>query len=225
MQYKTLNKHNIMKHLVLFVIISFLFFSCNKEKTQKPEIAHYSFTIEDYKKIPPYPIGKKLHYKNQNNKTKTYTVEDYQFYNKLQHSKGWGFFTPAAAYFFYYDELFIEISDGYFQYPYTMHFQRWPTDVEMAEDRIYVEFDSELYTRLYNFPNWHGYDKTNIDANREQISLEINGKTYKPVYKVESDMSVEPANDSAIHTLYYFHGKGVIGFDDFQDNEWRLQME
>ena len=100
---------------------------------------------------------------------------------------------------------------------------------------LYKQEDNRISGGIH-FPLWNSYgsvsnelnDYANVELDfREDIQvISLNGKVYDKVLLIESD-STEPLGDfgplpKTINKLYYDINDGIIGFDDLDGIEWRL---
>jgi hypothetical protein len=217
--------------LFTIVILALLFLSCKKEK----EVYYYCFTPLDYQKLLPYTEGQVLNFLNQNNEKRTFSVSTVNTEFKSLLTLGMGFFGDSE--YFYYDHKGIGIIDSKSGHSFNINFQRYPLDYELAKEDIYAEYPSEFYGAIQYMRFWNGIDEerglessVSIDYEQNKIEMNVNGKTYKNVFVLTSgnDSIIEyPWPDGTIlykdvNVIYYDEIEGIIGFDDLNGNEWRL---
>ena len=88
-----------------------------------------------------------------------------------------------------------------------------------------------MYNQIYNFPYWNQKDGNNspqysiplIDPSVQKVTLYINGKWYSNVLKIVSKNNEPFSEQRKVNVIYYVDGIGIIGFDDLDNNQWRLQ--
>ena len=127
-------------------------------------------------------------------------------------------------------------SSGYTGFFY-IKFSKWPLDDNLAKEDIYTLYPSKFHASIQLMPFWNwdgsgnGNFKESIDYNLNKIEMNVNGKTFKNVFVLSSGnntiIEVKRANDRIyyrdVNVIYYDEFEGIIGFDDLNGNEWRLE--
>jgi len=214
--------------LILVLIFSLL--SCKKHPRVSEEEAYYNFDATDHARIPDHVVGQELLYKNENGGQITFTVSSFDLSEKVLYGEGMGFFSSYAAEYFYYDRLNVEYTDDS-GYAYNVSYQKWPVNLESAKADPYKKQASTLLIQISFFPYWNEADEYGypvsylpVNASYGQIAiLTINGKTYDGVLKIVSNSNVPFSEKRNVNVIYYYEGIGIIGFDDLDNNHWRLQ--
>jgi hypothetical protein len=222
-----------MKKTFLFtiVILALLFLSCEKKK----EVYYYCFTPLDYQKLLPYAEGQVLNFSNQNNEKRTFTIHAVNNELKTRLAVGMGFFGDTE--YFYYDFKGIGLIDSKSGKSLNINFNRWPLDYELAKGNIYTEYPSKFYGAIQYIGFWNGRDEDGglessvlIDYEQNKIEMNVNGTNYKNVFVLTSgsDSIIEDPQPNGtilyrdVNVIYYDEREGIIGFDDLNGNEWRL---
>lgn len=217
------------KLILLFVVI--LNLSCSKDKVSSGDsLPYFQFLTQDADKIiNSTEVGKILIYKNQNNDELKFEVVKNKTEKKLE-SKGNWVYSSYSEKFFYYDEQKIEMQSTLFTTdpPFYISLKRWPIKFNNGGNGypIILSQDSHFIANIGLNPFQNGTSSGFIDYTEPIQSLTINGITYNKVRKIE----IAPITNlnpnwqlPSLHYIYFDQNRGVIGFDDIQNNEWRLQ--
>lgn len=227
--------NNKIKDNLLIILILFAFASCTK--SENPVIsnkAYYNFKGEDLPRLLPYKKGQVITFKSQTNEERKFEVFSVSKDYKELYAVGMGFFSNSAASYFYYDIkeiVFQEIPSGS---SFKIQFQRWPLNTELAKSNIYLEYPSAFHCWINDFPWWNGpSDSINhfdIKIKYDQIknTMVSNGTTYKNVFTLSSYKNIVDSSGSLTHprnvnVLYFDEQNGIIGFDDLDGKQWRIQ--
>uniref|UniRef100_UPI0040492DE7 hypothetical protein n=1 Tax=Flavobacterium sp. TaxID=239 RepID=UPI0040492DE7 len=216
------------KIIILFSIIANL--SCSNESEEiRDNLQYFKFQQTDNDKfINSSEIGKILIYKDQNNSELRFKI----LINKTEKQlESRGDFVYGSTKYFYYDEQRIEMqstlfADGDFccNSSFYISLKRWPTVYQT--NPTLISQDSNLITNIGLIPFQTGIQSAFLDYSEVLMSLTINGITYNRVRKIEINPNPFPNPNwqlPSLKTIYFDQNKGVIGFDDLQNNEWRLQ--
>ncbi len=215
-----------MKKQLFLLVVIISMASCEKQKVP-PGKAYYNFENADRIRIPNYTEGQVLSYKNENGQQITFTVTNFDFSEKKIYGVGMGFFGPYAAEYFFYDELEIGFRDDS-GYTFSTSYRKWPLDVELAKEELFTKHESDLFIQIENFPYWNERDKNYpslyilVNLSHQKVTLTINGKSYNNVLKIVSKDIFPLSEKRNVNILYYYDGLGIIGFDDLNNNHWRL---
>lgn len=225
-------KKSILKTSLFLVFL----ISCNipDEVEESNKIAYYNFKSTDLDKLLPYTENQQLIFKNQMGDERIFQVKRVSKYFKNSYTVGMGFFTSYAAKYFDYDKKNIFFHNelaGEFE----INFIRWPNNTELAESNIYYEYPSSFSAYIDSFPYWNGLSNENVPSSYIKIdysliktTMAINGTIYNDVLKFVSNNnaslpSSNPNCPKNVNVIYYDAKKGIIGFDDLDNKNWRLQ--
>ena len=218
-----------MKKLILLFLI-ILNSSCSNDKNEVGDgLPYFPFLqVDNDKFINSTEVGKILIYKNQNNAELKFKVLKNKTEKQLESR---GTFVVGSYKYFYYDEQRIEMqstlfADGDFccSSSFYLSLKRWPKTYQT--NPTVISQDSKFITNIGLIPFSTGVQSTFLDYSEPLINLTINGVTYNKVRKIEIAPNPFPNPNWQLPSLKYIYfdqNKGVIGFDDMQNNEWRLQ--
>ncbi len=225
-----------LKHIFLTLLTLLALASCTPTENSAPKgPAYYNFKSEDIPRLLPYAENQIITFKNQNNderKFKVYSVS--KNYREL-YAVGMGFFSNSAATYFYYDIKEIYLVDYPNGASFMIQFIRWPLNTELAKSNIYHEYPSIFGGNIQYFPWWNGEVGANswdldifMNYNLPKITITSNGVIYRNVLKIMSNNNtVNPAGSSTyprnVNVLYFDEQNGIIGFDDLEGKQWRIQ--
>lgn len=217
-----------MKKIILLIAIIIGLISCEKAE-EKPSKAYYNFDETDRLNIPDYTLGQVLIYKNQDGEEIKFKVSKLDFQEKKIYGVGMGFFGEYAAEYFFYDKMDIEFMDDS-GYTFACRYSEWPINEKLAKEDLYTKLESKMIIDIYQFPYWNeiessGYPNSVIwvDLSKLKSTLNINGKTYNNVFKINSKDNLPYSQKRNVNVIYYLEGNGIIGFDDLNNKAWRLQ--
>ncbi len=218
-----------MKNKLFLIVLLAVLTACEKQEEPK-EKAYYNMEDADWARIPNLPVGSSLIYKNEKGASIRFTISNYYLDQKKLYAEGMGFFEPYAKEYFYYDILDIEYTDDSSN-TYSLKFTKWPKDEELAKTDLTKKFESVLYSQIYNFPYWNQKDGFNSpqfyiplsDPSIQKVTIYFNGKWYNNVLKIISKDNEPFSEQRKVNVIYYTDGLGIIGFDDLDNNHWRLQ--
>lgn len=232
----TQNNFNIFIKSVFFIFF-FLLMGCSNpygSADNSNKVAYYNFKDSDTEKLLPYLLNQQIVFKNQLGEERIFQIFSVSKYYKNSYTVGMGFFTSYAAKYFDYDEKKIYFNNsicGGFE----INFLRWPNDTELAKSNIKYEYPSSFSGHINNFPYWNGIPNPNYYSSTisiyypsNKISMTSNGIIYNNVIKIESNnntslTSSDPNCPKNVNIIYYDTKKGIIGFDDLDNKNWRLQ--
>lgn len=211
--------------IILFSFVLFLT-GCDKFKTGK---SYYCFRDDDFDKILSFEDGQVIKYSNEDGEEIIFEVTQQNSDYKQQITIDNMIVPPTKL--FYYDEKNIELKT----FPnrrINYYFRRFPIDFEQAKDNVSIELESQ-FEASFSIYNWNGYNNgytvhndIKINFNAEKETMTINGANYSDVFVFESG-SNEPvyAGDTInryFNKVYYDLHTGIIGFDDLDNNHWRI---
>jgi len=212
-----------MKNLILLISVLLLTSCYDNIKEVSPP--YYQFIEEDLDKLLTYEVDQIITYKNENNEERKYIVTSVE--TEKEDYGCCATFGPPSPYtvFYYYDIKKIEFqkfpNGGDYWYYY---FTRKPPFVS-EPDVI-----SKFYGSINEFPFWNGqlsdgdYSYINyysvIDYNQTPILMEVNGHEFSKVHIVNSDNP--DIDNSNVNVIYFDEVEGIIGFDDLENNKWRI---
>jgi hypothetical protein len=215
------------KLIIIFLIAAHL--GCSNDKEEMNSLPYFKFQQTDSDKfIDDAETGKVLIYKNQDNAELRFKVLSNSTEKRLEDR---GDFVYGATKYFYYDEQRIEMQSTLFaegdfccDSSFSLSLKRWPIVYETNPDAI--SEDSEFIANIGLVPFQTGIQSIFLDYSQPVLDMAINGVTYHKVRKIEITPNPFP-NPSwqlpSLRYIYFDQNKGVIGFDDLQNNEWRLQ--
>lgn len=223
-----LKRKTLKKLILLFVIVINL--SCSNDKTVVGDgLPYFPFLqVDNDKFINSTEVGKILIYKNQNSAELNFKVLKNITEKQLESR---GDFVVGSYKYFYYDEQRIEMqstlfADGDFccDSSFYLSLKRCPKTYQT--NPTVISQDSKFITNIGLVPFQTGIQSTFLDYSESIQSLIINGVTYNKVRKIEITPNSFPNPNwplPSLKNIYFDQNKGVIGFDDLQNNEWRLQ--
>ena len=215
------------KIILLFVIIINL--SCSNDKTEVGDgLPYFPFLqVDNDKFINSTEVGKILIYKNQNNTELKFKVLKNKTEKQLESR---GTFVVGSYKYFYYDEQRIQLGDissqptqYYEDSSFFISIKRFPKLFQL--NPTVISSESILITNIGLQP-FDNSETAFYDYSEPLISLTINSQVYTKVRKKTLPTNLYPNPNSTLKGLtnvYFDQNKGVIGFDDIQNNEWRLQ--
>jgi hypothetical protein len=215
------------KIIILFVIIINL--SCSNDKTEVGDgLPYFPFLqVDNDKFINSTEVGKILIYKNQNNAELKFKVLKNKTEKKLESR---GTFVVSSYKYFYYDEQRIQLGDisaeptqYYEDSSFFISIKRFPKVFQL--NPTVISSESILITNIGLRP-FDNSETAFYDYSEPLVSLTINSQVYTKVRKKTLPTNLYPNPNSTLKGLtniYFDQNKGVIGFDDIQNNEWRLQ--
>lgn len=212
-----------MKNTTILLIF-LLTISC---EIDEPKEAYYNFKDNDFEKILDFELNNTITYKNQLNEEIVYEVNEVSLDYKNQLSKG-GWVLPGSINYFYYDEKVIELISNSTNYKIKYNFIRFPIDIEQAKKDDLTEYPSLFYGSVYLYL-WNGINDNgtiNIEYQNETIDMNINGTDYQNVIIIQSNnpnpIIYSSTPERNINVVYYDLNNGIIGFDDLNNNQWRI---
>ncbi|WP_395045796.1 hypothetical protein [Flavobacterium sp.] len=216
------------KLILLFVLIVNL--SCSSDKTEVGDgLPYFQFLqVDNDKFINSAEVGKILIFKNQNNGELKFKILKNKTEKQLESRID---FVNGSYKYFYYDEQRIEmqstlLADGDFccSSSFYLSLKRWPKTYQT--NPTVISQDSKFITNIGLIPFSTGIQNTFLDYSESLINLSINGINFTKVRKIEITPNPFPNPNwqlPSLKNIYFEQNKGVIGFDDLQNNEWRLQ--
>ena len=228
-RWKQLNITLKMKKIILlFVII--LNLSCSNDKTEvEDRVPYFPFLqVDSDKFINSTEVGKILIYKNQNNAELKFKVLKNKTEKQLESRAT---FVVGTYKYFYYDEQSIHFGNinvnpnEYYDenYKFKISVKRWPKIYQTNPTIISSESILIANIGLYPFDN---SATAFLNYSEPLVNLTINSQIFTNVRKIILPINQYPnpnATLKGISILYFDQNRGVIGFDDIQNNEWRLQ--
>lgn len=216
------------KLILLFVLIVNL--SCSSDKTEVGDgLPYFQFLqVDNDKFINSAEVGKILIFKNQNNGELKFKILKNKTEKQLESRTD---FVNGSYKYFYYDEQRIEmqstlLADGDFccSSSFYLSLKRWPKTYQT--NPTVISQDSKFITNIGLIPFSTGIQNTFLDYSESLINLSIKGINFTKVRKIEITPNPFPNPNwqlPSLKNIYFKQNKGVIGFDDLQNNEWRLQ--
>lgn len=216
------------KLILLFSIIITLSCSNNKEEVGDG-LPYFKFLqIDNEKFINSTEVGKILTYKNQNNAELKFKILKNKTEKQLESRVD---FVYGTYKYFYYDEQRIQLGDindqptEYYN-EFTSFFislKRFPKVFQL--NPIVISSESVFIANIGLSP----FDNTSnafFNYSEPLMSLTINSNVFTNVRKATLPINLYPNPNSTLKgltTIYFDQNKGIIGFDDIENNQWRLQ--
>ena len=203
--------------------------SCSNDKTEVgDDLPYFPFLqVDNDKFINSTEVGKILIYKNQNNVELKFKVLKNKTEKQLESR---GTFVVGSYKYFYYDEQRIQLGDisdeptqYYDDYSFFISIKRFPKVFQL--NPTVISNESILITNIGLRP-FDNSETAFFDYTEQLMNLTINSQVYTKVRKKTLPTNLYPNPNSTLKGLtnvYFDQNKGVIGFDDVQNNEWRLQ--
>ncbi len=212
------------KILIFFVFLPFLF-GCRKEEPveELQKAAYYKFRGDDLLKILNIQPNSTITYKNQNGDELFFTVSEVVQQEVIVWEPN---LINDQARFTYEEKYFTLAFANNSGSGITYHFWRYPINEEQAMNDYYTEYPSEFHGQLW-MSIWNG-DEINIDYLSSYFTMTINGTNYDHVIAIQSNNpdpipSYDPdVPERNVNVVYYDFYNGVIGFDDLNNNQWRI---
>ncbi|GEM_PF-7021112 len=201
-----------MKKLIFLLTLLFSLFSCSTDL--ESDTPHYKFSKSDYKYIPTVydEVGKIFTFKNQLNEEVNLEVLDYNF------TKETGGGIGSSEPFHYYQLLTIELKviDNITSNSNCNHksikISNWGGDYlatrfsfNNAPDPCTNGSSVEKWEFPYRFNEMR---ISNVSYDKVVILFEGSGIYFHPDYSVNK--------------VYFDFKEGIIGFDDLENNKWRI---
>ncbi len=227
----------IIKKLFFLLVNIQILMSCSNNNTISDEYPYYKFSQNDLDKLVVKPIvGNDLVYKNQDNQKITFKVYTSNL-GKTSYTTG-NFSSSHTSTHYYYDQQLIKMwyKEGNEFTTCKIELQVYPMGSNYLVSPAIV--GKPQFIGIIDFPIWNGYsgddiydDSILIDFNAPTISMNFNGKIYNKVFVFESnkteilrpDLPSPPYIPKNVNKLYYDQSYGIIGFDDINGKNWRLE--
>lgn len=205
---------------IFFSMLVIILFSCQPSDSE----SYYNFKKSDYEFIPEQykEIGKEIKFKNAQNEE--VRIKPLYYTQKKEFESGHGFGQPKSE-SYNYDDLWIEIDlldmevtnapEGYCKRIY-IHINKAPYKG--------LSVDLQIPAYINTFCNGGGFQEFSPFTGLTQMV--INNETYSKVKIVTPNDFFTMYDGSHIDKVYYDMDKGIIGFDDTQNNKkFRLVTE
>ena len=209
------------KTILIFLLIT------NCSIFEDPIQAYYNFENNDFNKLLSLELNNVIKYENQFGEEIIYEVSQVSDEFKNQRSKG-NWVTSTVNKLFFFDEKNIELKSSSENCCIEYRFFRYPIDNEQAEENEYKKYPSEFYGSVYLY-FWNGigdYGKIDINYQNEKVNMLINGVNYENVIVIKSNSDtpriISSSTDRNVNIVYYDIIKGIVGFDDLDNKQWRI---
>lgn len=205
--------------IVIILVLLACFYSCEDDDQQK-EIPYYAFDSEDF----PFLLDSyndsdlRLEFKNQDDDEVSFIFKNFEQTKEAYTVGGGGFGPPSASETLYhYDKIVLEFTFEQYNEP-------------LANLKFWFLKSSEGFKGSLQFPLWNidrfYLSSIPINFQGETSQMTIDGVTFNDVISIPSvDTSVKFTVGNFqrnVNVLYYDLYKGLIGFDDLDGGEWRL---
>ncbi len=199
-----------MRTISLLVLT--LIFSCTKEPVDR--VPYYQFNSDDDPVLFEIPLDSDgaIKFKNQDEAVLTYTLVTNKV-EKLDHSIGsfWGSSTTTLN---YYDKQTIEFDSN----DYALFYPALSLELRKISD--------DSLKGGFNFHKWNGefWEFYSID-DVSISSMTIDGVFYEKVVMIDSENDLEMSGGEIpvnVNKVFIDLKKGLIGFDDVSNSQWRL---
>lgn len=222
-----------MKKVILFIVFV-ISLSCSNEKEPiKENLLFFQFLPSDNEHfIEGYDDNEVITYSNQKNEEIKFKVLISRKSKQLYSRGSWVY---GSTKYFYYDEQRIEmgdISEVPIQYnqdnKFYISIKRWPVNFNDGSNSypFVLSQESRLTINIGLVPFNTGIQSILLDYSGTLQNLTIKEKTYINVRKIVIPPNPYPNLNwipQSLNFIYFDQNNGVIGFDDIQNNEWRLQ--
>jgi len=214
-----------MKKILTVLIFLSILISCSKDE---PTEAYYNFRNNDFDKLLNIELNSTIKYENQFGDEIIHTTNEVTEQYKDQLSQG-SWVLPGSIKYFYYDRKVIELNSSDFNnYTIKYKFNRFPIDVEQAKENDFTEYPSKFNGSVYVYL-WNGIgDNGNININYENgvVEMMINGTNYQNIIIIQSNnpdpIIYSSSPERNVNIVYYDLYTGIVGFDDLNNNQWRI---
>lgn len=215
------------KFLLLTLFIGLL--SCSNDENFVPyALPYYQFTAEERTKtLNSISVESEMIFKNQANEIIVFKAY-YSFFGKDSHKRGcW----VRCSTIFYYDTQNVKMSYTYDdQYSSTLELTVKKYPIGHNYDIHPPALGTPTFIGYIKFPLWNKPGHIIINFNEPTLTISFNNKTYTKVRIFESN-SIDILNPDAlppllpknVNKIYYDDNHGIIGFDDLNNNNWRIQ--
>lgn len=207
---------------ISFLILTLLMFSCTQDdaRTFSNDIyPYYKFsTSEENFRLLHLTLNKEIEFKNQNDEIIKFKVVSNEL-RKLENSSGT--FSGGSILNNYYDAQIIKL------HSVTDSFEE-----ATLEFKIY-KFDNEKVNVSFYFYKWNinssGQYMQSFNLNLAPTQqMMINSVNYANTLEVNSNSLVSIQSNNGylrnVNKLFYDQRNGLVGFNDLEGKEWRLQQ-
>lgn len=207
---------------ISFLILTLLMFSCTQDdaRTFSNDIyPYYKFsTSEENFRLLHLTLNKEIEFKNQNDEIIKFKVVSNEL-RKLENSSGT--FSGGSILNNYYDAQIIKL------HSVTDNFEE-----ATLEFKIY-KFDNEKVNVSFYFYKWNinssGQYMQSFNLNLAPTQqMMINSVNYANTLEVNSNSLVSIQSNNGylrnVNKLFYDQRNGLVGFNDLEGKEWRLQQ-
>jgi hypothetical protein len=227
-----------MRNSLVMILVSLLLLNCSENNDSSSiGVACYKFRNSDLEKLLPYVENQIIVFKNQNGEERKFKVSSVdKNYRKSYLTSGIGIFTNNASVIYDYDQKQIAFEE----FPsaiksFEINVARSPINYELAKSNNITEYPSIFSGGIQYFPYWNGEVGSKsweiyipIDYSLGKTNLSCNGVEYNDVLFLKSNNnqiteSNNPNYVRNVNILFFDEKKGLIGFDDLDGKEWRLQ--
>jgi hypothetical protein len=208
-----------IKITLWIVALACLAASCKKEPVT------YRFTEEDKLKLLPHYIeGKIFTFVNENGEERKFKVE--KKYQKIETNHWLGGGCGGNCHDAFYCEcIYINFIDLETQHSFYLTMARFPIHVNEAEQDNYQLQPSALFG-IFSRDVFQGYYfAIHFNLDETVQTFNFNGIAYNNVIVIHNSKAKNSGGGMLIDakTVYYDIYQGLIGFDDINNHQWRLE--
>lgn len=205
-----------MKTINLLILV--IIVSCSEEPIDREP--YYQFDADDNSFIFEIPVDDKnvIQFKNQEGAILKYTLISNKT-EKLDHTIG-NFWGSSSSTLFYFDQQKLEFDSR----DYSLHYPALSLEVFKKSDG---GLEGGFYFHRWNDDDCYcGIIFEYYSINEVEISSVIfDDVVYEKVITINSENDLSESEDGTpknVNKVYIDLKKGLIGFDDLENNRWRL---
>ncbi|MCL2436273.1 MAG: hypothetical protein FWD09_09105 [Lentimicrobiaceae bacterium] len=215
---------NLKKYIsILLILLSTIFLCTNCEK----EPVTYRFTDADkLKLLPHYTEGKIITFANEIGEERKFKVEKIE---QIISEQFWimGGCGGNCHNYFYCESKYIYLIDLETHNKFYLTLARFPLEYNKAAQDKYRLLPSSLLGRCSSGWDFDHYFSFSFNTEETIQTFIFNGITYRDVIiinrgEVQYGWIDNPGMFNDAQIVYYDIYQGLIGFDDINDHQWRL---
>lgn len=182
-------------------------------------LPYHRFSLADYERLlNPFSSDSYLIFKNEENEEIKFQLAKSTLGKKVHKTPLSGFGFKKC---FFYDEQEIQFKVSKNENSkLTFNLKKFP-DLNPCNNGRLVFNESSKFIATIDFSFWNGKNAFAIDYQKPMSTIVINEKVYNNVLIFESG-SLENIETKTINRIYFDVKKGIIGFDDLYEKQWKL---